>query len=114
MSMKDVACSGFIVKASALTPLLSATTKTIYEKAIEDGNDEKVRDILRMHLPENMPTPEDVFVANAEMTTEDFEEGDIVVIFADSDLFITQKTPALENMEKAGVSPQFARWTVWC
>ena len=113
MSMQDTPCSGFILKAGELTKLLPSDIQPIYEKAIENEDCEEVKELLNIHLPSNMPQPEDTFTANAEMLSEEFEEGDVIVSFADSDLFTCIKTPALENMEKSGVTPIFSRWTVW-
>lgn len=112
--MKDIACSGYTLKASDLTKTLPKSIQPDYEKYISEGDNESVETLLGDNLPSSFPSVESVFVVNAEMGSEDWEEGEMIVTFADEDLFTRSKTPELKALEKANINPQFTRWTVWC
>ena len=116
MSMRDIACSGYVVKASELTKVLPEKFQEDYEKFIKKGDSESIDDLLSNLLPSGFPSLESVFVWNADTMNEsdgDFEEGDVLVTFAETDLFTKTKSPAMVAMEKVNINPQLTHWTVW-
>lgn len=114
MSMRDVPSSAYTVKATEFAKLFSPTNQAIYITLIDDGDSEGVEEFLKNNLPSSFPHPDSVFVFNAEMSGEEFEEGDVIVCFAEDDLFIKEKRPAMEAMEQNGINPEYSRWTVLC
>ena len=113
MSMKDTACSGYTVKASAFTPVLPESIRERYTKAIEDQDWENVDEILNEHMPADFPGYESAFVLNDEDNSDGLERGEVYVIFQDEDLFVQTPTRAHDLMKAQGISPEFNRWTTW-
>lgn len=114
MSMKDIACSGHVIKASDLTKILPDEMQKEYTAAIEDQNWELVGEILDGNIPTEFPPFESVFVHSDEDSSDgELDKGEIYVCFDETDLFTKAKTPEMVALEKVGIEPKFVRWTTW-
>lgn len=112
--MRDIACSGHVLKASDLTKILPKESQKEYTEAIEAQNWELVAEILDGNIPVEFPPMESVFVHGDEDSSEgELEKGEIYVTFDETDLFTKTKTPELVAMEKVGIEPKFVRWNTW-
>ena len=113
MSMQDVPCSGYTVKASAFTPLLPESIRERYTKAIEEQDWETTDEILNEHMPADFPGYESCFVLGDEDNAEGLDRGEVYVIFQDEDLFTQVPTRAHDLLRAQGILPEFNRWTLW-
>ena len=114
MSMKDIPCSGYTVKASEFTNLLPGIMRDAYAKALEERDVEKLHEILEKHLPSTFPDYESLFMLSDEDNAENLERETVYVIFQDEDLYHKVLTDQATTMMKThGIIPQFNRWTNW-
>lgn len=116
MSRRNVACSGYIVKASDLTKILPKRVQEEYENAIEYLDWKTVHRILVLdeNMPAGLPPVESVFVHGNEDSSEgELEKGQTYVTFHRIDLFTRTKTPELVALEKVGIDPKFVNWITW-
>ncbi len=113
MSMRDIPASGYTVKASEFTKFLPESVQGRYTKAIEDVDSELVSEILGEHLPNDYPGFESVFILSGEDSSEDLAQGEMYVVFDESDLYVKEPTRAHEIMKFQGISPTFSRWSTW-
>ncbi len=116
MSRRNVACSGYIVKASDLAKILPRRVQEEYTHAIEFQIWETVYRILVLdeNMPAGFPPVESVFVHKNEDSSEgELEKGQTYVIFHRIDLFTRTKTPELVALEKVGIDPKFVNWITW-
>lgn len=111
MSMSDYPCSGFAVLASKLVSLLPTDLQNTCKKHIEEQETEELMEIFSEHLPSNFPPVSDVFTVNAETSSDEWEEGDVIALFDQTDLFVSVKRPEMLAMEQAGVAPKYSMWT---
>ncbi len=112
--MREIPCSGTVIKASDLTPHLPEYVREEYRQLCEASDWESVSTILADHMPEGFPRFSDVFALNSEATPgDDLEESVVYVCYDDSELYTRIETPALKALKEVGIVPITTQWSVF-
>lgn len=112
---QNSAASGYLVKASELTPLLPKQDRDQFAQLVELNDFESVEAFLADHMPKGFPPFDSVFVfsTDAGMESDELENNTMYVSFADEDLFTKTPTKEMKAMRQKKVAPSFTRWVVW-
>lgn len=107
----DNPCSGFVVEARKLLPLIPENIRQQAEEYIEDLE----TDALEKLVPTiNGTTVESYFILGDEDTCGDqMDTCTVYALFAESDLFTKVETPLMLALQAADAEPIDQNWSIW-
>jgi hypothetical protein len=107
--------SAYVVQAVKIKEHLPKEKQEKYQELLNDGDTEAIPDWLTENWPDLWPCFESVYCPADEDTVdgETMEQGEIYVLFGEEDLYVKTPTDELKVMNKAGINPQFSRFSVW-
>lgn len=109
MSMKENACSGYVVELNKLNHLIPDEYLEEYENFMDSIELEKLDELLGKVLQLNV----NCFQLNDDDNSDDLEVGTIYIRFDESDLYEKIEKPVLKELKDKGVKPQEANWAIW-
>lgn len=116
MGMRENPASGYVLPISALAPLYEGELREKFDSLVEDYDREGMSDFLNVNLPDEFPPFTEVYIPADEDTVdgEALVQGEMYLIFDETDLFERKKSPALVALEeRLSTVPQYSRWSVW-
>ena len=111
--MRNSGASGYVVALSDLRNVIGDENMDKVIAATDTEGTEEITALVNSFIPAGFPLVESVFVLSEEDESDDLERGTWYTYWADSDLFIQTKTPAMFALETVGVTPELRRWVVW-
>lgn len=113
MSMQNYGCSGYVILASELYPLVIPDKQQEYIQLLESNDDVKVQEFLEDNLSITCPPIESVFYLNDESESETLEKNKMYVSFALTDLYSLVPTQQLIMLQNLKITPKFNNWVIW-
>jgi hypothetical protein len=116
MSMKSYPDSGYLMKAGDLIPALPESEREKAAELLENLDTEKLQELFREKLPENVACPFDVFApCDEDDLGEGMEAGEVYARFDEGDLYVKQETPELKALASllGGKVPAMNNWGIW-
>jgi hypothetical protein len=113
VSMRHYPSSGYIVPICQIIKLTPEEHHAKLNELLEDWDYDAVWALFREHLPESFP-PFDIYHTNEEDDiSECMEHGVFYAIFEEDDLFEKKPTAAQIVMNRLGIVPHLADWSVF-
>jgi hypothetical protein len=111
--MRDYPTSGYIVPLNDFNKVFNEEQQGFLEGLLEEGDTESITEWFGDNVPKEFPACSIFCPSDTDTVDKSMEEGEYYVIFDQEDLFITKKTDAHEALNKAGIKPNLAHWSIW-
>lgn len=114
MSMREYPSSGYIVPIEQLEKFLTEREKIELNELKENRGWEDVQIFLCERLPDKILLGSHIFCPTDEDTVDEPMEIDKwYVIYDEDDLFVKTKTKGHLELERLGIEPKFANWSIY-